>query len=113
MRRTKLERESTVLFNDAESDALLWTASPIQVRRWTKIGLTVTPRGGGWQAIVPKRCVRIRSPFINRVPSDKQTAALLGHRKAVADAKSTAKQVAAAKSADAPSSQVADQNDNN
>lgn len=80
MRRTKLERETTIVYNDAENEAQLWTASPVQAQRWARLGLTVTEKGGGWLATVPKRCVRVRNPLKRKVLSDKHKAALLGHR---------------------------------
>lgn len=92
MGRTMLERETTIVFNDAEEGALLWTASPVQVQRWVRLGLDVSAQGRGWRTSVPKRCVRLRSPFIRRVLSEQHRAALHRHSKAAADARRPAKQ---------------------
>jgi hypothetical protein len=80
MGRTKLERETIVVYNDGENEAQLWTASPVQAQRWKRLGLILTTKGGGWWAAVPKRCVRVRSPLMKRVLSEKHKAALLRHR---------------------------------
>lgn len=82
-RRTKLERETTVIFNDGEADAHLWTASRVQARRWERLGLTVSVKGGGWTTSVPKRCIRVKSPFIRKTLSARHKAALFGGRRKI------------------------------
>lgn len=80
MGRTKLERETTIVFNEAEEQAQLWTASTAQVRRWRRLGVDVLPRGGGWCTSLPKHCVRLKNPFKRRVLSAEHRLALARSR---------------------------------
>lgn len=58
-RRTRLERETTVSYNEQEAYATLWTSSPREMTRWAKLGLVITPKNGGWAALVEKKRIRI------------------------------------------------------
>ena len=63
----KAERE-TVINWDRETDTVrLYTADPVEARRWTRLGYQVTAssfaRNGqprGWKATGPAKCVRVR-----------------------------------------------------
>lgn len=75
--RTRLERETVIVFNEAEPDARVWTTSEVQRRRLERQGWSVTARGGGWEAVLPKTRVAVRKPGKQRELSDEQLAALV------------------------------------
>lgn len=77
---TRLERETTIVFNEQDTDATLWTASLVEVRRWAKLGLAVTPESHGWRASLPKRLIRLRSPLKTKTLTAEHKAALLQGR---------------------------------
>lgn len=58
---TKAEQETIVRFDATDEDAYLWTASPVQQRRWEKAGLAVESEAHGWRARCPKGWVRVRA----------------------------------------------------
>jgi hypothetical protein len=58
-KRTKLERETTLTFNELEPNATLWTASLREVHRWAALGLVISPDGDGWRATVSKKRIKI------------------------------------------------------
>ena len=60
MARSLEEQETIARFDRTDSPASLYTASPTQARRWTRLGYTVTPQGTGYIAFVPKSCISFR-----------------------------------------------------
>lgn len=73
----KVEQETTIVFNEAEELAVIWSASPSFQRKMTKAGITPTktaPRERGaisaWYE-VPRKWVRVKKP-IQRILSEEQ-----------------------------------------
>jgi hypothetical protein len=60
MARTLEEQETIARFDRTNGPATLYTASPIQARRWSRLGYPVTPMGVGYAASVPKNCISFR-----------------------------------------------------
>ena len=54
------EQETVVRWSRAEPVVYLWTASPVEVRRWRRAGYDVRQDGVGWRCEGPKDCVRVR-----------------------------------------------------
>ena len=54
------EQESILVWNRAEPIVRMWTASPVEVRRWRRAGYGVRQDGVGWRCEGPKDCVRVR-----------------------------------------------------
>lgn len=64
MKRTRLERETTITFNEAELDAIIWSATPSIQRRMKRIGFKPYRKSGdGLWYKVPKKLVQIRKPY--------------------------------------------------
>jgi predicted secreted protein len=66
MSRNRLERETTITFNEAEDTATVWTASPVVHRRLAKRGIMpmqesqgASPGEASWSYQLPKKWVRI------------------------------------------------------
>jgi hypothetical protein len=57
---TLAEQESVVIWNRAESSVQLWTASPVDARKWKRAGYELKQDGLGWRATGPRGCVRLR-----------------------------------------------------
>lgn len=60
MSRSRLEQETTISYNAEEDLAMLWTAQAADQRKWTRLGLSVEPYGGGWRTKCPKAWIRVR-----------------------------------------------------
>ena len=58
---TLYERETTILFNELEPDAVLWTASPAMMREWRDSGYPVKETHGGWRCSIAKTNVRLKA----------------------------------------------------
>ena len=69
----KSEKETTVVYNEQDELATVWTASTPVQRRLARFGLTGRPVGIGLQFELPKRWVRISKP---RVVSAEQREAM-------------------------------------
>ena len=54
------EQESILRWSRAEPVVYMWTASPVEVRKWRRAGYAVRQDGVGWRAEGPKECVRVR-----------------------------------------------------
>ncbi len=82
MSRTRLERETTITFNEAEGDAIVWSASPVFQRRMEKRGHRFTRQqsGGRWYK-VKKTLVSIRSDKRSQAGPRKGRFLLPGHGK--------------------------------
>ena len=52
--QSRLECETTILWNDLEEHATLWTASAVVRRDWESHGFPIVIHGGGWRSTVPK-----------------------------------------------------------
>ena len=52
--QSRLECETTIIWNELDEQATLWTASPSVRRDWESHGFPVQVYGGGWGAVVPK-----------------------------------------------------------
>lgn len=64
---TKAERETVINWDRETNTVRLYTADPVEARRWTRLGYDVTvcdrTRDGeprGWKAVGPAKCVRVR-----------------------------------------------------
>ncbi len=55
-----LEMETTILWNELEPVATLWTASPKVRKEWESFGFPVEVWGGGWRAQCPKDRISYR-----------------------------------------------------
>lgn len=80
----RIERETTIVFNDEENNAKVWSCSAIFQRRMAKLGIAperTAPREGAdlscWYT-VPKKWVKIRLP-VKRIFDEEQ-------KKRIADA---------------------------
>lgn len=71
--RSRLERETVITFNEEESDAILWTASAQEHRRWVKLGLEIEPYGGGWRTTALKRWIKVRKPSTKQLTEEQRT----------------------------------------
>lgn len=49
-----MEAETTILWNETDEPAVLWTASPKIRREWEGYGFKPVVNGGGWRCSVPK-----------------------------------------------------------
>jgi len=54
------EMETVIRWDRSEPVVYLWTASPVEVRKWRRAGYAVRQDGVGWRAEGPKECVRVR-----------------------------------------------------
>lgn len=63
---TSSERETIIRWDASDSPISLYTADPVQMRRWTRLGATLTPisttngEPSGWQGTAEKGAVRLR-----------------------------------------------------
>jgi len=70
----RIERETTITFNEEEETAHIGTASGPMYRRLKKLGFDPTEDGERWASFeVPKKCVRVRKPIAS---SEKRLKAL-------------------------------------
>lgn len=60
--RMRIERETSITFNEEESHANLWTASDITERKLKALGLDGEKYGGGLRYSIPKGWVKFRKP---------------------------------------------------
>ena len=60
-----MECETTILWNELDAEAVLWTASPRVRREWQGYGFSVLEQGGGWRCRVPKDRISYK-PLKNR-----------------------------------------------
>ncbi len=61
----RLERETTITFNEVEDTALVWTASEPMYRKLKKLGFyPVEDRDRSATFRVPRKCVSIRKPIV-------------------------------------------------
>lgn len=91
MRRTLYEQETSITFNNEQSEAILWTCQPVMLRRFLKLGLTPMRIDGEGRAFkIPKKWVKIsiRNP---QNLTDEQRKARSDRMKAVLNAKKQAK----------------------
>ena len=51
--QSKLECETIIRWDDTDSPAVLWTASPKVRKEWESYGFPVEPYGGGWRVQCP------------------------------------------------------------
>lgn len=59
---TRLERETGIIWNDAEDDATIWSTSPVQIRRFSRQFGPGTQKGTEcMEWIVPKARLAVRS----------------------------------------------------
>ena len=76
--RTRLERETNIIWNDAEPMASIWTFSPKEQRRLRKLGYeAATPQG---PYFVPKNLFTIRRPRAKKAISRERLEALRNGR---------------------------------
>ncbi len=60
-KRPRIERETTITFNEVEGDALIWTASEPMYRKLKKLGFyPVEDRDRSATFKIPKKCVSFR-----------------------------------------------------
>lgn len=78
--RIRLERETTIAFNEEESLAIVWTSSEMTERKLATLGLVGEKHDGGLRYSIPKVWIKFRKPMIL---SDKQKASLKEHGKAL------------------------------
>lgn len=65
MSRIRLERETTITFNEAESEAMVWSASQPVLRRLKKMGFEPYRNDGEGKSFkLPKKLISIRFPRI-------------------------------------------------
>ena len=65
MSEIMIERETIINFNDAEPDALIWSASPIFWRRIEKLGVSAYDSNSHSRSYrIPKGWVKIRKPAL-------------------------------------------------
>lgn len=60
--RIKLEKETSITFNEKEAHAVVWTASDITENKLIKLGLKGESWGGGVRWNIPKSWIKIRKP---------------------------------------------------
>jgi len=61
----RLERETTITFNEVEDTASIWTASEPMYRKLKKLGFyPVEDRDRSASFKIPKKCVSIRRPIV-------------------------------------------------
>lgn len=71
------EQETTITFNQAEADAMVWSAAPTFQRRMKKLGIEPyqrTPRERGQESCwyrIPRGWIRVKAP-IKRVFTEEQ-----------------------------------------
>ncbi len=71
----RLERETTITFNEVEDTASIWTASEPMYRKLKKLGFyPVEDRDRSATFEIPKKCISVRKP---KILSEKQRAASL------------------------------------
>lgn len=76
--RTRLEQETSVTFNESEDHAVVWTASPVTLRKFAKLGLQPvrvdSPTAKAFH--VPRNWIAIRAPKkMNMTPEKRQALA--------------------------------------
>ena len=54
------EMETVIRWDRAVAVVRLWTACPVEVRKWRRAGYGVRQDGVGWRCEGPKDCVRVR-----------------------------------------------------
>ena len=59
--QSRLECETTIVWNDLDENATLWTASVAVRRDWESHGFPVQGYGGGWRSEVPKDRIAYRT----------------------------------------------------
>ena len=74
-RRTLIERELVITYNDAEATAIVSTTSPVEKRRLERLGYPLVVDGryrdgaeASWSATVPKQAIRFRRLVDGRYP---------------------------------------------
>lgn len=58
----RIEKETTITFNEEESHAVIWSASDITERKMDALGIKGDVFGGGMRWIIPKGWVKFRKP---------------------------------------------------
>lgn len=61
MALTLIERETIINYNDGDSEANIYTVSPVVKKRLEKLG-EVHECNGGWELNVPKSWVTVKPP---------------------------------------------------
>lgn len=56
---TQWERETVIRWDEGTCELTLYTASPVQARKWERAGVPLMRDARGWQAMVDKREWRI------------------------------------------------------
>jgi hypothetical protein len=80
---TRLEQETGVIWNEQEPEAIIWTTSPVQRRRFTRLFGQGVVRGTlctEWSVPVVQLTIARRRKGISRPMTEAQKAALLGAR---------------------------------
>lgn len=66
--RSRIEQETTVCFNQAEDDALIWTCSPAHQRKFARMGYKcVGVNGEGKMFTVPKKAISFRKVAVSSI----------------------------------------------
>ncbi len=79
----RIERETSIVFNEVKGDASIWTASEPMYRKLKKLGFhPVEDRDRSATFQMPKKCVSFRRVGKPRVLSEKHKAALIAGRNA-------------------------------
>ena len=96
----RIERETTIIFNEEESVASIWTCSPVMMRKLDKLCkdapetykcVLVDDKTPAKRYEMPKRYISFRKP-VERVLTDEQKAALSERAKAMRMAAKKAKE---------------------
>lgn len=61
--RMRIEKETTITFNEEESHAIVWSASDMTERKMSALGLEGEKYGGGMRWSIPKGWVKFRKPM--------------------------------------------------
>jgi hypothetical protein len=62
--RTRREKETSITFNEADTHAIIWSASSMTERKLASMGLKGEPYGGGMRWEIPKSWIRLRKPMV-------------------------------------------------
>lgn len=74
----KLEQETTIVYNEAEPDAMLWSASASFQRRMAKLGIMpykTAPRERGAQSAwyrVPRQWIKVKPPIAKQLTEEQR-----------------------------------------
>lgn len=82
MKKMLIEQETSITFNSAESDAVLWTCQSAMIRKMEKLGVVPFRKNGEGRAYhVPKKWVKVSKGRLGMTMSAERIAAMQAGRK--------------------------------